>query len=120
MTTRPVPRISHSALLGQILARKREELGLHQIKLAETLGISQPAYSRIEQGGTSITVAQLSLIANKLGIPPGRILDEVDVQIGYLQQQDVVVTADKDVPKAELLLALGLLAASLAIVGSAT
>jgi transcriptional regulator with XRE-family HTH domain len=101
----------YTAVVGQILLRHRERLGLNQNDLASALGISQPAYSRIEQGGTTITVGQLRKIGLRFRIAPSLILRDVEALVGRLRQQGVEVTDDKQVPQAALLVALGILAA---------
>lgn len=115
MSSHPVAKIPYTALLGQILLRHRERLKLHQSDLANALNISQPAYSRIEQGGTSITVSQLRIIGRRLGIAPSYLLNEADQWTQKLQVQGAEVTDQKEVPQGALLVALGLLAALWAV-----
>ena len=113
MSSRPAPQVPYTALVGSIIRSHRERAGLQQIDIASALGIMQPAYSRIEQGGTSITVAQLRVIARKLEIAPSQLLDEADSWTEHLRRQGVAVTDAKEVPKAALALGLGMLAALL-------
>jgi transcriptional regulator with XRE-family HTH domain len=107
----PAAKISYAALLGQVLKKRREDLRVNQTDLAAALNISQPAYSRIEQGGTSITVSQLRIIARRLHIEPNSLLSQVDQWTQLLNMQGVEVTDEKHVPEAALLIALGILAA---------
>jgi transcriptional regulator with XRE-family HTH domain len=114
MSSRAAPQIPYTALVGQILMRHRVRLGLHQVHLAAALGISQPAYSRIEQGGTSISIGQLRIIARQLNVLPARILHEAEVWTQRLNARGVTVTDEKEVSKSSLVVALGILAAILA------
>jgi len=111
----PAPQIPYTALVGQVLKWHREKLRLQQYDLANALGISQPAYSRIELGGTSISITQLRIVGQLLEVPPSEILLRADRWANQLRQRGVVVTDEREVPKAALLLALGLVAALAAV-----
>jgi len=113
MSTRPAAKLTYTALLGRILQHHRQRLGLQQSDVADALGILQPAYSRIEKGDTSITVVQLRIVANKLGMAPAQILHEVEQWVQQLRTQGVTVTDEREVPRAALLIGLGILAAAL-------
>jgi transcriptional regulator with XRE-family HTH domain len=69
---------TYPAVLGRILARIRERQGLDQTKIAQSLGVSQPTWSRFERGETPMTVSMLSRAAQALGTSPSAILAEVD------------------------------------------
>lgn len=113
MSSRPAAKLTYTALLGQILQHHRQRLGLQQSDVAAVLGILQPAYSRIEKGDTSITVAQLRIVARKLRMAPAQIIHETEQWVQQLRTQGVTVTDDKEVPQAALLIGLGVLAAAL-------
>lgn len=113
MSSRPAAKLTYTALLGQILQHHRQRLGLQQSDVAAALGILQPAYSRIEKGDTSITVAQLRIVARRLGMKPGQIIFDAEQWAQNLQRQGVTVTDEKEVPQAALLIGLGILAAAL-------
>jgi transcriptional regulator with XRE-family HTH domain len=113
MSTRPAAKLTYTALLGQILQHHRQRLGLQQADVAAALGILQPAYSRIEKGDTSITVAQLRIVARRLGMAPAQILHDTEQWVQHLRTQGVTVTDEKEVPQAALLIGLGILAAAL-------
>jgi len=112
------PQVTYAAILGRVLQGYREAAGKNQAELATALGISQPAYSKIEQGGTTASVLQLRGIAIALGVNPGAIMADVENWIVRLNSQGVTVVSNKDIPKAALLVGLGMLAGLIAI-GSA-
>jgi transcriptional regulator with XRE-family HTH domain len=58
------------ALIGQKIKKLRELKNFTQSHMATELGITQSAYSKIEQGETEITYAKMSKIAEVLGISP--------------------------------------------------
>jgi transcriptional regulator with XRE-family HTH domain len=113
MSSRPAAKLTYTALLGQILQHHRQRLGLQQSDVAAALGILQPAYSRIEKGDTSITVAQLRIVAGRMGMAPAQILHDTEQWVQRLRVQGVTVTDDREVPQAALLIGLGILAAAL-------
>ncbi|HTQ12950.1 MAG TPA: helix-turn-helix transcriptional regulator [Rhizomicrobium sp.] len=113
MSSKPVPKISYSALLGRLIQHHRERIGLSQSQVAAALGIMQPAYSRIEKGDTSITVTQLRAASHALQLSPSHLLNEADRWAQQLRGRGVTVTDEKDVPKAALLVGLAILAAAL-------
>lgn len=110
----PKPTIPYTALVGQVLLRHRGRMGLHQSDLAAALTVSQSAYSRVEQGDTTISISQLRVIARRLGIKPGDILIEADGLAERLRLQGVAVSDEKGKNPAAVMIGLGILAAILA------
>ena len=53
----------------------RKRAGLSQLQLAGQVGLSQSDISRIERGQRSMTVPQLILFAQALGVAPERLLE---------------------------------------------
>lgn len=109
----PNPVVPYTALVGQVLLRHREERQLNQSELATALNLSQSAYSRIEQGNTTISVAQLRVISRRLGVAPSDILREADSLTESLRLQGVAVSDEKGVSPAAVVIGLGILAALL-------
>ncbi|WP_239089942.1 helix-turn-helix domain-containing protein [Sphaerimonospora thailandensis] len=56
--------------LGEVVRRRREELGLTQAELAERAGLKQPAVARFEAGGTMPTIPMLCRRALNTGSGP--------------------------------------------------
>jgi len=54
-------------LIGQAVRERRLALGLSQTELAAGVGMTQPALSRLEAGGTVPTIPVLERIAAALG-----------------------------------------------------
>lgn len=112
-TSPPKPAVPYTSVLGQVLQHYRNYRQLHQQHLANALNISQSAYSRIEQGSTSVSVPQLRIIAQQLGMTPDHILRETDKYAEHLKRQGVEVTDDKGISPAAIVIGLGILAALL-------
>ena len=53
-------------LIGQVVRQRRLALGLSQAEVAARAGMSQPALSRLEAGGTVPTIPVLERIAQAL------------------------------------------------------
>ncbi|MFL6621147.1 MAG: helix-turn-helix domain-containing protein [Sulfurifustis sp.] len=110
------PALPYTAVVGRVLQQHREMKGLKQTDLAETLRITQSAYSRIEKGQTPMTITQLGQVAACLGLTPGDVLQRVDQLTMQLRAQGVEVTNQKEpeISAGAILVALGILIALLA------
>jgi transcriptional regulator with XRE-family HTH domain len=60
--------------LGQKIKKLRELKNFTQSHIASELGITQSAYSKIEQGETEVSYSKLSKIAEVLGMAPEEIM----------------------------------------------
>jgi transcriptional regulator with XRE-family HTH domain len=89
-------------------------MGLHQSQIADAIGLSRSAYSRIESGDTSMTLSQLRPVARVLGLAPSQLLTEADHYAAQLEVSGVSIPDMKAVNPAAILIGLGLLAALLA------
>lgn len=109
------PTITYQSLVGHVLQHHRKQQKLEQSQMAELIGVSQSAFSRIESGATAISVAQLRKIAPLLGLQPGEILQQADELANNLRGQGVQVLDEKSegVHPAAVMLGLGLLLALL-------
>lgn len=112
--TPPQPAIPYMALVGQVILGHRGRKGLHQKDLAAALGVTQSAYSRIEQGDTAISISQLRVIGRRLDIAPGDLLRDADMLAERLRVQGVAVSDEKGIQPAAVMIGLGILAAILA------
>ena len=89
------PATTYSAILGQVLQSIRDERGIDQTSLATTLGISQGALSRIENGTSVMSTDQLHAAAFALGTTPSAIVHDADVAESDLKRRGVQVTPRK-------------------------
>lgn len=107
----PQPVVAYPALVGRLLVYRREELGLKQGALAEAIGLSQSAYSRLESGDSVLNLSQLRNVCSRLGLSPAQILHTADQYEAQLRRQGVDVVAEKPANPAAISIGLGLLAA---------
>jgi len=118
-TQPPKPTISYATLVGRIVEHHRRQAQMHQEAMARALGISQSAYSRLEQGQSAMSVTQLRLIADHLGTTPDFLLQHTRQYADQLRAQGVVITDNKqESPAGGVLIALGILAALFAAANS--
>ncbi len=90
------PATTYPAIVGGVLTQIRNEKGLRQDELAQSVGVTQATWSRIERGHSSITVEHLRKAADKLGASPGNILNYADrTEIDFRNRGgDVIVSRD--------------------------
>lgn len=105
------PVVTYPALVGKLLAQRREQIGLKQGETAVALGMSQSAYSRLESGESVLNLSQLRSICAELGTSPAQVLHDAEQYESLLRRQGVDVIAEKSVNPAAIAIGLGLLAA---------
>lgn len=109
------PSIRYGALLGRIIEHRRKQLNVLQEPIADALGITQSAYSRLEKGQSAMSVAQLRTIAPHVRATPAQLLEETERYAALFQRQGGEITGEKQESSAGgVLVALGILAALLA------
>lgn len=59
--------IEYSQLIGEVIRKRRNEVGLTQVELGERLGASQSYINRLEAGRINITIGQLGRVCEALG-----------------------------------------------------
>lgn len=122
MNTKSTPNfpasITYGAVLGQVLVRRRQLAGgIHQKVIADGIGITQSAYSKLEAGQSALSLVHLRQIARQLGTSPHELLAETDSYVQHLEAQGVTVTDVRSVSAGEVLIGLGILAALFAAAG---
>jgi transcriptional regulator with XRE-family HTH domain len=109
----PPAVVPYSALIGGVVQNQRKFLNLQQGDVAQQLGLSQSAYSRIESGDTVMSVTQLRQIATLLRTTAQRLLDQADTIAAQLYSQGVSISHEKKNNSGAILIGLGILAAAL-------
>jgi len=113
-TAIPKAKMSYGALLGRIVEHRRSQLRIHQEAIAQALGVSQSAYSRLEKGQSAMSVTQLRIVAERLRTTPSDLLKHADQYATQLRAQGVEITDEKSDSTAGVMLALAILAALIA------
>jgi len=108
--------ISYGAIVGQLLKHYREARGIKQAEVAKALGLTQSAYSRLENGDSAMSLTQLRQIARVIEVNPEGILAKAETHAQNLVQRGVKVTEEKPTNTAAILIGLGILLALLAAI----
>lgn len=111
------PVVTYATLVGKVLQQFRKEKAIEQITVANDLGISQSAYSRLESGNSTLTVAQLRTAAASVGVQAHEILEQADQKGRALIEQGVTVVSEKPDNAAAAIIGLGILLALLSTKG---
>lgn len=87
---------TYQAVLGRLIAQKRQEKQMDQGEMAEAVGVSRSTWSRIEAGESALNMDQLAKAAKKLGLSLGALMIEADEIAVALRKQDVEVLDGRD------------------------
>lgn len=87
---------TYQAVLGRLIAQKRQQKQLDQGDMAEAVGVSRSTWSRIETGESALNMDQLAKAAAKLGMPLGALMVEADEVTGKLRERGVEVLDGRD------------------------
>lgn len=109
----PQPEVPYSALVGQIIKKARVGKGCQQLDMANLLGLSQSAYSRLESGDSMFSVWQMRECAKSLDMEPSEVLRRVEGLEKQLSQQSVPIVEAKKSNPAGALIGIALLLALL-------
>lgn len=115
-TVKIEPVLTYGALVGQVLQQIRKNQGIDQGSMAQAMGLSQSAYSRIESGHTTISLVQLHKAGGVLQHPASVILSQADQLEQRLVQQGVRVIAERAVDPAGALIGAAILLALLSVI----
>lgn len=108
---------TYQAILGRLIARKRQERGMDQEEMARHVGVSRSTWSRIEAGSSALSVDQLAKAASALDVPLGDLMLELDNLVRELRKQNVEVHESREQAKSSSAKAGG--AAAVAFLGGA-
>ena len=89
------PATTYPTIVGRVLANLRTQAGLEQNQLALKLGLSQSAWSRIERGGTALTIEQLASVAALLHKTPSEVLAIADRSVEMARAQGIKVMTNR-------------------------
>jgi len=85
---------TYNGIIGALLRRRREQLGLEQGTISQKIGLTQSSYSRIESGKTSLTLAQLSAISPHYSVRPADFIDQVEQVKMNMKRQGIDVVEE--------------------------
>jgi transcriptional regulator with XRE-family HTH domain len=80
---------------------------MDQQVVAAAVGVTQPTWSRIETGGTPLSIDQLKRACERLDLLPGNVLREADLASARLARQGVSIMTTTGEPSENTLAFLG-------------
>lgn len=93
MNELPIVVATYSAVVGFILCGLRKSKGVSQSEIADYLELNVSTWSRIENGESALTIEQMALAAEFLGVYPSDIMKEVEDKIKILNNRGIKVNA---------------------------
>src|SRR5688500_3186985 len=89
------PVTTYPAIVGRVLAELRKERGLNQEDVAESVGVGQAAWSKIERGDSALTVGQLFAASERMDLTAGDVLKYADLVRREAEVQGVEVETER-------------------------
>jgi len=92
MSSKPLRTVtSYPAIVGQVLSELRRRSGIDQAELANSVGVTQSTWSRIENGASALTIEQLAIAADALGVKRSEILELADQSVNELKSRGIEI-----------------------------
>ena len=85
---------TYTAIIGSVIKKLRENKSISQLKMAENMGITQAAWSKLETGKSSLSIAQIAKIADILGVKTSKITEYADQVSNDLKNEGQTVAYD--------------------------
>ncbi|GJA21240.1 helix-turn-helix domain-containing protein [Aeromonas caviae] len=85
----------YTTVLGLVLREQREQRGLSQLQMAESVGMTSVGWGKLEKGVSALSVENLACAASTLGIKASALLDLVEALSAELEAQGWTVEAKR-------------------------
>jgi transcriptional regulator with XRE-family HTH domain len=85
---------TYSAIIGNIIKQLRASKSIKQGEIAEKMGVSQAAWSKLESGKSTLSTAQLAKVADILNISANQIILHADNAAANFRSEGMTVTYD--------------------------
>ncbi len=101
------PGTTYSAVIGSVIKKLRESRSIKQSQMADKMGVSQAAWSKLESGISTLTTAQIAKVADIFGIETSQLVQYADKAVEDLKENSIVVSYDYKEAKNMGLMLLG-------------
>ncbi len=92
MSSKPLRTVtSYPAIVGQVLSELRKRSGIDQAEMADSAGVTQSTWSRIENGASALTIEQLAIAADALAVKRSEILELADQSVNELKSRGIEI-----------------------------
>lgn len=85
---------TYSAIIGNVIKQLRDTQSITQGNMADKMGISQAAWSKLESGKSTLSTAQLAKVADLLHVPANQIMQYADDAVINFKAEGMTVTYD--------------------------
>lgn len=90
------PVTTYGAILGQVLKKLREARNLGQSQMAEQVGVTQPYWSKVEQGKANPSITLVRRSSAALGIPYSQLVAETERACDALSSEGVRILDEEE------------------------
>jgi transcriptional regulator with XRE-family HTH domain len=98
---------TYSAIIGNVIKQLRDTQSITQGGLAEKMGVSQAAWSKLESGKSTLSTAQLAKVADLLKVPANQIMQYADKAAANFKAEGLAVAYDSKEAESIGLMLLG-------------
>ncbi len=98
---------TYPAIIGNVIKQLRGQKGISQGDMAQAMGVSQAAWSKLENGKANLSTAQLAKVADRLGLSAGTIMQYAEMAADNFQSEGMTVTYDNKEAENTNLMLLG-------------
>ena len=96
---------TYAAIIGNVVKQLRDTQAMSQGDMAKKMGISQAAWSKLENGKSTLSTAQLAKVADFLNVPANQIMQYADQAAENFKEEGMTVTYDnKEAENIDLML----------------
>lgn len=95
MSTTLKPATTYPAIIGRTIVEMRKEKGLSQGDLSSGVNVTPSTWSKVERGVSALSIEQLALAAQTIGVSPSEITLKADEASRKLQEQGVDVRNER-------------------------
>lgn len=96
---------TYSAIIGSVIKNLREARSMNQGDMSRSMGLTQAAWSKLENGISTLTTAQLAKASDILGVQAHHIIQYADAAAKDFETQGMTVSYDnKDAENIGLML----------------
>ena len=98
---------TYSAVIGGVIKQLRDTRSINQGAMAEKMGVSQAAWSKLENGKSTLTTAQLAKAADLLEVEANKIIQYADETVADFKSNGISVSYDNKEAESKGLMLLG-------------
>lgn len=96
---------TYPVIIGNVIKQLRDQKGISQGEMAQVMGVSQAAWSKLENGKATLSTSQVARAADHLGTSANVVMQYADMAVDNFKSEGMAVTYDnKDAENSGLML----------------